>query len=189
VGEGGEDFCGIKCTNLAISLNTVGMTKKNTDRNEFTQPEAQLIEQLRQHPEMMVRVQSIMEIARNAEGPLKTADEVEELLIEEMRRLGHVTLRQWAIQAEERVSAELKSQDPTVLSRKKNVEVVVCLWVGGGARSGLAQPNQELHPAFCRAGGSDSTGTLATTGTGADGLWLREGVWPGGGKCPGTLWI
>lgn len=95
------------------------MKKKKTDPNEFTQQETQLIKQLRGHPEMMVRVQSIMEIARNAEGPLKTADEVEELLIEEMRRLGNVTLRQWAIQAEERVSTELRSQDPSVRSRKK----------------------------------------------------------------------
>lgn len=95
------------------------MKKKKTDTQEFTQPEIQLMEQLREHPEMMVRVQSIMEIARNAEGPLKTADEVEELLIEEMRRLGNVTLSQWAIQAEERVSTELRSQDPSVRSRKK----------------------------------------------------------------------
>ena len=93
--------------------------KKNTDRNEFTQPEAQLIEQLRARPELMLRVQSLMEIAHNAEGPLKTADEVEELLIQELRRLGHVTLSQWAIQAEERVSTELKRQDPTVRRRKK----------------------------------------------------------------------
>ena len=95
------------------------MNKEKADRKEFTQAETQLIEQLRQHPEMMVRVQSILEIARNAEGPLKTADEVEELLIQEMRRLGNVTLSQWAIQAEERVSTELRSQDPSVRSRKK----------------------------------------------------------------------
>lgn len=95
------------------------MKKKKTDVSCLTQPETRLIEQLRQHPEMMVRVQSILEIARNAEGPLKTADEVEELLIEEMRRLGNVTLGQWASQAEERVSTELKSEDPTVRSRKK----------------------------------------------------------------------
>jgi len=95
------------------------MKQKKTVLNEFTQQEAQLIGQLREHPEMMIRVQSILDIARNAEGPLKSADEVEELLIEEMRRLGNVTLRQWAIQAEERVSNELKSQDPTVRSRKK----------------------------------------------------------------------
>ena len=95
------------------------MKIKKAQPNELTQPETRLIEQLRQHPEMMVRVQSIMEIARNADGPLKTADEVEELLIQEMRQLGKVTLSQWAIQAEERVSTELQSQDPTVRSRKK----------------------------------------------------------------------
>ena len=72
--------------------NTVGM-KKETDPKKFTRAETQLIEQLREHPEMMVRVQSILAITRNAEGPLQTADAVEALLIEEMRRLGHLTLR------------------------------------------------------------------------------------------------
>ena len=86
--------------------------------NELTAQEIRLMEQLRQHPEMMVRVQSILEIARN-EGALKTADEVEELLIQEMRQLGNATMSHWATQAEERVSSELRSQDPTLLSRKK----------------------------------------------------------------------
>lgn len=95
------------------------MQKKTTNAKAFTSSETQLIEQLREHPEMMVRVQSIMEIARNAAGPLKSADEVEELLVQEMRRLGNVTLSQWAIQAEERVSTELKHLDLTVRSRKK----------------------------------------------------------------------
>ena len=95
------------------------MKKRKSDSKELTQEETRLIEQLRQHPEIMDRVQSIMAIARNAEGPLKTADEVEELVIQEMRRLGHVTLSQWAIGAEERVSTELKSLDASVRSRKK----------------------------------------------------------------------
>jgi hypothetical protein len=81
--------------------------------------EIALIEQLRLHPQMMDRFQSILEIANNEEGPLKTADEVEGVLIEEVRRLGHATMSQWAMEAEKRVSQELKSQDPTVLSRKK----------------------------------------------------------------------
>jgi hypothetical protein len=105
--------------------------KKQAERKKFTPLETQLIERLREHPGMMVRVQSIMAIVGNAEGPLKTADEVEELVVEEMRQLGHVTLGQWAIQAEERVSSELRSQDPTVRSRKKNAEVVVRLVLGG----------------------------------------------------------
>jgi hypothetical protein len=95
------------------------MKKKKAEGVECTQSESELIQQLRQHPEMMVRVQRLLEIAQNAEGPLKTADEVEELVVAEMRRLGNVTLSQWASQAEERVSTELRRQDPTVRSRKK----------------------------------------------------------------------
>ena len=95
------------------------MKKTTSSPAAFSPQETQLIKQLRQHPEMMARVQSILEIARNAEGPLKTADEVEELLIQEMRQLGRTTLQHWALQAEERVSTELQQQDPSVWSRKK----------------------------------------------------------------------
>jgi len=85
----------------------------------LTAQELHLIEQLRQHPAIRERVQSILELAHNPDGPLKTADEVEERLIEEIRRLGSVTMHQWATHAEARVSAELRSQDSTVRSRKK----------------------------------------------------------------------
>ena len=165
------------------------MKQKKRDANEFTPSETQLIKQLREHPEIMLRVQSILEIARNAEGPLKTADEVEELLIQELRRLGNVTLGQWAIQAEERVSTEHKSENPTVRSRKKNADVVVRIWTGGGPRADLVQPHPELPSAFAPAIGSDSTGKVSTTGSGVDGLWLRAGFWPGGPECARALWI
>jgi hypothetical protein len=95
------------------------MKKKKVIVQALSQEEIRLLEQLRQHPEIRDRVRRILEIAGNEEGPLKTADEVEELLIEEMRRLGNVTMKQWATQAEDRVSTELKSQDSTVRSRKK----------------------------------------------------------------------
>ena len=95
------------------------MKQKKKQPNEFTAAEIQLIKHLREHPEMRVQVQSILDIVRNTAGPMKTADEVEELLVAAMRRLGNVTLGQWAIQAEERVSHELQRQDPTVRSRKK----------------------------------------------------------------------
>src|SRR5712691_10249979 len=95
------------------------MKKKKARVNEFNQSEVRLMEQLRQHPEMMERVRSLLEITGTTEGPLKTVDEVEELLIEAMRQLGNTSMQQWATQAEERVSEELKRQDPTVRSRKK----------------------------------------------------------------------
>ena len=88
-------------------------------RPEFTPQETQFIQQLRQHPEMLARVQSLLDLAHAAAGPLRTADEVEELLVQELRLLGNTTMNQWATQAEARVSAELKAQDATVRSRKK----------------------------------------------------------------------
>ena len=95
------------------------MKKQKAGANEFSQSEVQLIEQLRQHPEMMARVQSIRELTRNANGPLKTADEVEGLLVREMRQLGNTSMAEWARQAEERVSNELQGLDASVRSRKK----------------------------------------------------------------------
>ena len=94
---------------------------KNTNGSgyKFSQAEVQLIEQLRQQPEMRERLRSILALTRNAEGPLKTADEVEEVLIQELRQLGNTALCQWATQAEARVSNELRGQDPTIRSRKK----------------------------------------------------------------------
>ena len=94
-------------------------------KKEFVSPtpvsvsESQLLERLRQHPEMMERVHSILEIAFNTEGPLKSADQVEELLIQEIRRLGNTSMHEWARQAEQRVSREVKAQDGTLRRHKK----------------------------------------------------------------------
>lgn len=95
------------------------MTKEKTVKKKVTATEAKLLEQLRAHPEMLERMQSILELASNQEGPLKTADEVEEALIEQIRQLGQTTMTQWAKTAEQRVTTELHAEDPTVVSRKK----------------------------------------------------------------------
>jgi hypothetical protein len=94
------------------------MKKKTSLGNELSQQERRLMEALRQRPEMMARVQSILDLARN-EGALKTADQVEELLVEEMRKLGNETMRDWASGAQERTTQELRGQEPGLRSRKK----------------------------------------------------------------------
>jgi hypothetical protein len=97
----------------------MGMTNKKAVQPELTDQEIRLLELLRQQPEMAARFESILNLASNAEGPLKTADEVEALLVEEVRRLGHATMSQWAAGTEERVTQELKEQEPALRSRKK----------------------------------------------------------------------
>jgi hypothetical protein len=94
------------------------MKKKTLGNEELNPEESQLIEQLRRRPEMMDRVKRILEIARN-DGELKTADEVEELLVEEMRKLGNTTMRDWANGAQERISQEMRGNEPGLRSRKK----------------------------------------------------------------------
>lgn len=93
--------------------------KQRISSLEFTPQETRLIRQLRQQPQLLTRVQSILDLAQAVDSPLQTADAVEELLIQELRQLGHTTMNQWATQAEARVSSELKGQDATVRSRKK----------------------------------------------------------------------
>jgi len=50
---------------------------------------------------------------------LLTADEVEERLVEEIRRLGSEVMGQWAENAETRVGQELEQRQPGVGIRKK----------------------------------------------------------------------
>lgn len=95
------------------------MKLKTSPGPEFSEPEVRFLKQLQQHPELQARIQSILDLAHAEEGPLKTADEVEALLIQELRQLGNTSMNHWAAQAEARVSAELRQQDQTVRSRKK----------------------------------------------------------------------
>ena len=92
---------------------------KHQTTSEFSATEKQFLEALRQHPELRARFQSILNLTRNADGPVQTAEAVEGQLIEALRQLGHESMNQWAAQAEQRVSTELQQQDATVRRRKK----------------------------------------------------------------------
>ena len=107
------------CTNLYTSLFTVGMKHKKSHSPTLNAAEQQLIEQLRRYPELIDRFRSILEITASAEGPLKKADEIESMLIEEMRRLGHTTLETWAGRAEQTLAEQLKQRDASASVRKK----------------------------------------------------------------------
>ena len=95
------------------------MTKKSEHPGVLSPQELQLIERLREHPELMERFQSILELSANADGPVKSADEVEGLLIDQMRRLGKATMEDWATSAEKRLAGQLEQKDPTARARKK----------------------------------------------------------------------
>jgi hypothetical protein len=95
------------------------MRKKKAEPINLNDRELQLIQGLREHPEVFERVQTILEITRNSDGSLKTADEVENLLIEEMRRLGNTTMSNWASNAEKHVAQEFNKKEPSAQAHKK----------------------------------------------------------------------
>lgn len=51
---------------------------------------------LKRHPVLRERFESILNIAENANGDCIRADDAEESVIEEVRKLGQETLQEWA---------------------------------------------------------------------------------------------
>ena len=95
------------------------MKTKKSKSLELTPQEMKLMEQLREHPDLMERFQTILQISSSTDGPIKSADEIEGLLIDEMRRLGNTTMGTWAAGAEERLVKQFKGEHPSARARKK----------------------------------------------------------------------
>lgn len=96
------------------------MPKKQT---LLTDEENTLIEVLRKQPELRERIKAILAISSPQEtqqGWLMKADQVESLLIEEVRKLGQAGLSQWAKAAEERIAREHLEANPGSYCGKKN---------------------------------------------------------------------
>jgi hypothetical protein len=94
------------------------MKDKHPTATGLSAGDIDLIEQLRAHPQLMERVKSLLEIVK-VEGGIKRAEEIESLLIEEMRRLGKTTMESWASGAEKSLGAQLKQKDASAVVRKK----------------------------------------------------------------------
>jgi len=95
------------------------MKDKHPHQTQLSPSELKLIDRLREHPELMERFQHILEISSNAEGTVKKADEIEALLIDELRRLGKVTMESWGSGVERTLAEQLKQKDPSATAHKK----------------------------------------------------------------------
>ena len=149
------------------------MKHKHPQPTELSATELQLIQQLREHPEVMERVHHILEIAANAEGPVKRADEIEALLLEEMRRLGNVTLQSWASRAERTLGEQLKQKDSSAVVRKKNTDLVVRFRCGKCSRTGLADRAEEISAFTAGGHWCEPAGTVQAVGACINRFWQR----------------
>lgn len=79
------------------------------------------MEQLKERPELLGQFESILGIATGGDqdAPLRTADEVESLVIDATRKLGNSTMQQWAQGAQERAIGDFKKEHPKARLKKK----------------------------------------------------------------------
>ena len=103
-------FCPWKCCKLGMAKKQIPLSEK----------EKALIGKLREHPRLFDRFASILEISDGEGGAIKSADEVEGLLIEEVRKLGKTSMEQWAKESEARSGREQREKTPGSYCGKKN---------------------------------------------------------------------
>ena len=78
-----------------------------------------LMAKLESHPEVFDRVERMMEVVENEAGDAMTADEAEELLVQELRRMGHDALQGWATRKEEKLELDYGARSGVVRREKK----------------------------------------------------------------------
>jgi hypothetical protein len=84
-----------------------------------TKRENELIQRLRSRPDLWERFEAILALTEAEGGELRTADAVESLLAQEVRRLGSEAMHDWAARAEERTAREFQNANPKATVRKK----------------------------------------------------------------------
>src|SRR5882724_9212217 len=79
-----------------------------------------LIRKLESHPEVLDRVERMMEVVENETGEAITADEAEEFLVQELRRMGHDALQGWARRKEVKLEHDYSARSGMVRREKKD---------------------------------------------------------------------
>lgn len=82
-----------------------------------------LQERLEAHPELINHVEALLDIAEDVNGTLKKADDAEIKIVENMRKLGHSLLADWAIHQEDKSSNEWKQINPDAIGHGKKKSI------------------------------------------------------------------
>ena len=90
-------------------------------QDTLTADQRLLLKGLESHPKLMARFLSILCLAEEPDndGTIRSADEVESMLIEEVRKLGQEGMESWAGKIEVLLGEQSKREDPSVKLREK----------------------------------------------------------------------
>lgn len=74
---------------------------------------------LNQHPHLRERMETLLNVVENVAGDCTKADAAEQVVIEEVRKMGNEALACWAEQAVQKATETLRHQQPTLQGNGK----------------------------------------------------------------------
>lgn len=85
----------------------------------MTDPENNIEKRLNRHPDLKKRIDELLKIVENAEGDIQKASEAEQMVIEELRKMGNDVLRNWAENREKQTSEKFSNMKDDYKSNGK----------------------------------------------------------------------
>lgn len=70
------------------------------------------INRLKQHPKLLDRMEALLNVVENVAGDCTKADDAEQYVIEELRKMGNDALHCWADTAVNKAAEQLREQQP-----------------------------------------------------------------------------
>lgn len=88
---------------------------------ETSRKDRELMKLLNTHPSLKERVEQLLQVVEDTEGSLEKADAAEQRVIEEVRKIGHTALTEWAVNKNNAYEQELMDQPGIRLAGKKTL--------------------------------------------------------------------
>jgi len=81
--------------------------------------EQTFINRLKQHPKLLERMEALLNVVENAVGDCTKADDAEQYVIEELRKMGNDALHCWADTAANKTAEQLREEQPGLYGNGK----------------------------------------------------------------------
>ena len=131
------------------------------------QRETEMIGRLRRRPDLWERFEAILALTEVEEGELRTAESIQALLVEEVRRLGSAAMHRWAAQAGARTGREFAAAHPRVAVGEKKALSWWGVFGSVTVRERLwREPGQSDSAAFRAARAGERAGQVAAPASG-----------------------
>ena len=95
------------------------MSNRNSSQNPKGPVKRSIEERLKDHPDLIARLEGLADIVENSEGDVEKAEEAEQRVLEEVRQMGHQVLQGWAQRQQRRKAEAARSQERELKRKEK----------------------------------------------------------------------